>query len=226
MEDDETTQEPGWRPTTEPEPEKLTTTSTEAARSRNPFASRASAKASSSQSQSSNPTSSSPVSDSDSTAAPVPFADLVAEGLKLAAIGATFITRKTFGYELTMNDTEARRLAKPIARVIARRYRITKDFADATDVVGAGGGMMTWLNRVVASHEQKAQTPSAQTVRYETAPPARSPVPESALLSEDANWREFAAAQRQPDVSGDREGNPVVGSGPAKGVFLAGFEDV
>lgn len=225
--DDETTQEPGWRasqPTDDQaEIQRLTNKDQESPTSSgNPFTNRDSAKASTSRSPNTNKTSSSQDSDSDSTAAPVPFAELVAEGLKLAAIGASFVTRKTFGYNLAMNDTEARRLAKPIARVIARRFRVTKDFADATDVVGAGGGFMTWLNRVISSQEARGQAVAAPQQTFITPDhvPAAPPAPSSTLLSDEA------APQRAAEVSGDRDGTPVVGSGPAKGVFLAGFEEL
>jgi hypothetical protein len=146
--------------------------------------------------------------------------------VKLASIGATFITRKTLGYDLTMSDAEARRVARPIARVIARRFRVTRDFSDATDVVGTGGSVMSWLNRVIASHEDRAPGLGTHSAigRADFAP-AAPPAPAARLLSDEAAPANIAPIT-QDGISGDREGNPVPGTGPVKSAFLAGFEEL
>lgn len=176
-------------------------------------------------SQSSTTRSSSPGSGSeppkDPSAAPVPLKDLVAEALQMLSAGASILTRRKFGFAVKMTAGEARTLAAPIARIAARRFQIKRDLSDATDVVGTGGGIFSWVDRILASRVQAQPQPVyAEELRYFEQP---RPEQQPAFIQQQEQPAPTPAGR--PTVA-DQNGQPVVGTGPAKGAYLAGFEDM
>jgi hypothetical protein len=150
---------------------------------------------------------------------------LLTEILKGASSLATLATRRLWDLDVTMRDADARAVAGPVARLIARRWEIRSDLNDATDVAEGGGGLAAWIKRVATSdlaapepsgapgeHERPAAPPASpqEPPRATAAPPPPPPPPPSAPTA----------------GVHDRDGRAVPGTGPAKETFLTGFEDV
>jgi hypothetical protein len=115
-----------------------------------------------------------------------------------------------------MRDAEAKALAQRIARLVARRWEVRSDLNDATDVAGAGGSVVSWIERVVSRQTEPS------TIDRDVAPP---PPRSGTVLLADENRPSEPIVDGPPPSVVDRDGNPVPGSGPAKAAFLEGFED-
>jgi hypothetical protein len=156
--------------------------------------------------------------DREHAAEPAALSRLLTEVFKGLSSLASFATRRLWDVDVTMRDADARALARPVARLIARRWQVRSDLNDATDVAESGGGLIAWIQRSLAS-ETPASGPSRPPAEHErtAAPPAAAQAPRA----------ETVAAEPSP-ANGvhDRDGRPVPGTGPAKSTFLAGFEDV
>jgi len=166
-----------------------------------------------------------PGSDSpDGPARPDPAAlvALITEGLKLATSAATWLTRKRIGIPLRMEDRDARALAKPVSRLIARRFNVKGDLNDAADTVGVGAALMNYLEGVATRGDARAGS-SGYLQSFDQ--PAREPAPTARSFAEDAPAPTTAAVppSRPPAAAGDQRYE--VGSGPVKSAYLAGYDD-
>jgi hypothetical protein len=148
---------------------------------------------------------------------------LLAEGLQLLSGLATLVTRRNLNLDVRMMPREAAGAAKPIARLIARRFQIRRELSDATDAVGAGASLADYAGRIMFT--MPAPPPPDRRV-------AQAPAPTSAPISEERSYEYVAQpapapqsfAASQPAVR-DQGGNAVPGSGPVKTAFLDGFDE-
>ncbi len=72
---------------------------------------------------------------------------LLAELLKGASASRLVWTRRRYGLDLDMREGEARAVAWRIAKIVQRRWEVRSDL-DATDVAGAGGSVISWVEPV------------------------------------------------------------------------------
>lgn len=151
------------------------------------------------------------------------LAGLIGEGLQLFAALATALTKNRFNVDLKMQPREAQAAATPIARLIARRFQIRRDLAEATDATAAGASLMTYVERIASNVVMPPQID-----RRVAQAPAQSAVP----LADERYYEETAPrweppatpAAGRPEIS-DQYGNAIPGSGPFKGAFLSGFDE-
>lgn len=224
QQDPESQPEPGWRPSDQ-SPEEDLYQSNPASEAR-PWSPTRSSEPSPEGTQDSSPASAVARlrEQSSSPASSDALEGLLAEGLQLLTGLATLVTRKNLGVDVKMQLGEARSAAKPIARLIARRFQIRRELSDATDAVGAGASLADYAGRILFTLPQAAppdrrvaQAPMATSVPIaeERAPQYVAPAPQSQPPT-------FAAGQ--PAVR-DQGGNAVPGSGPIKSAFLDGFDE-
>lgn len=163
---------------------------------------------------------------------------LVTEAINLIASAATFVTRKRLGIRFQPLPSEARAMARPVSRIVSRKYKVKSDLNDAVDVVGAGAAMMNYFERITAqslfSSDVSFDTTRSGRDEYEnrTAQPPPRVSNEEALrryATEQQNERGSAPApapapSTAPPTSTAQAGKFEVGSGPVRQAFLAGYE--
>lgn len=146
---------------------------------------------------------------------------LLAELLKGASALASMWTRRHYGLDLKMREGEARAVASRIAKIVQRRWEVRSDLNDATDVAGAGGSVISWVERVLSG--QTAPGAQAPLRRIDG---ARSPT-SAVLLSDEGQagpLPDSGTIHESAEVH-DQSGAAVPGSGPVRGAFLEGFEE-
>ncbi len=146
---------------------------------------------------------------------------LLAELLKGASALASMWTRRHYGLDLKMREGEARAVASRIAKIVQRRWEVRSDLNDATDVAGAGGSVISWVERVFSG--QITPGAAAPLRRIDG---ARSPT-SAVLLSDEGESRPIpdSGINHESAEIHDRSGAAVPGSGPVRGAFLEGFEE-
>jgi len=152
---------------------------------------------------------------------------LISEGLSVAASLATWLARRRFGpgapsFQPMKAESEA--IAKPVARIISRKYNVKTDLNDAVDTVGTGAALMNYIERVVAGPPPRAPQRDDYAER-----PARQPAPESRYVSEEREYyaaeeRAASAPSTAPAAAPARAGKFEVGSGPVRAAYLEGYE--
>ena len=216
MTDQATAPEPGWKPsslppeeelfqTPESQPRRVTTTSegAPATSASTPAADLA---------RNLNRSGSSPES-SDA------LAGLISEALQLLSALASLFTVRNLGVDIKMRPGEARATAKPIASLIARRFQIRRELAEATDATATGANLMAYIERVA-------------TAKYAAPPPvdrfvAAAPAPTAVPLAEEPRPAPPPApapfaVERAPIH--EPNGAAVPGSGETRAAFLSGFD--
>lgn len=221
--------EPGWKQTSPPRGRHFRRTEDETTREGAPPPAEKSrpSPASSDESPSRSETSSSTSSASDelggrTTSPPAQLARLVAELLQGASALVTLATRRRFNLDLRMSEDEARHLAQRISGLVSRRWNVRADLNDATDVAGAGGSVVSYVERVLSQEGPPLRAP--QHAARDAGPVARPPAPAAHFLA-DEQPRPVPVTPERPEVH-DRDGNAVPGSGATREAFLEGFDDV
>lgn len=175
-------------------------------------------------------TSSSQGSSPDATPPPAPagqqLTNLIANGVAALSELVSIFARRRFGIDVAMHPSEALTLARPVSRLIARRFNVSGDLNDAADATEGATGLLSFAKRLAFSvpvdttarvnvAPAQAHQPAGTVLHGYGAPPAPATHPQA-----------FAPPQRPPAQGYvGPDGKPVVGSGPAKAAFLAGFED-
>lgn len=137
---------------------------------------------------------------------PQVLASLVGEGLQMLSSAATLFTRKRFGLQLRLTESEAKKIGDPIARFVGRRFNISGDLNDANDAAGTLSGFLKYLERIFAG-DQTVDVTSTQSQ------PARPPAPTSELLNDDATRVRSDSRSREP------------GSGQMRDQFFSDYAD-
>lgn len=150
---------------------------------------------------------------------------LITEAINVAAVAATFLTRKRLGIRFQPLAQESRAIAKPVSRMVSRKFKVKSDLNDAVDTVGIGAALMNYFERItsdipgyVDSEIRVRQTRDEYSDR-----PASPPPRESQLLS-DPQTEAASATSTAPPTSTANAGKFEVGSGPVRQAFLAGYE--
>jgi hypothetical protein len=161
------------------------------------------------------------------------LADVAAYLLKTGSNLASVLTKKRWGLNLGMQDGEALALARPLARIVERRFHVRGDLNDAADAAEGAGNLTSWLTRL--AFELPGRPPPPPRVDYAPAPVPQYPAGTVPLVAEPRPAPAQPVYMRPPAPAApaapappqylDRDGRPVPGSGWAKTAFLDGFDE-
>lgn len=145
---------------------------------------------------------------------------LVAHGLFIASSLVNWAGRRRgmARTDLRMSEQEAERLARPIARIVSRRFHVRGLSGDAVDAGAGAGAFSTYFFRVLGIE-------GSATVEAPSAPRSAPSLEEEerariAWEEAEAERRARAAARPEPEV----EAEPAAEDGAVLGVF-DGMED-
>lgn len=160
-------------------------------------------------------------SETTDTGAPAGLAALLAEGITGLGSLATILTRKRLGLSFKFKDAEALAIARPIARLVQRRYKVKSDLNDAADTTGTFAAVLRYVDRMVEeTDEPEAGAHAARGTGFTFSDdrPARSPARDSTLLSDEPSRSAAPTPAPAPAASVFRPGgrDREVGSGPLK----------
>ena len=152
----------------------------------------------------------------ESSEAPAGLSALLAEGIQGLGSLASIFTRRRFGVSVKFRESEAKAIAKPIARLVQRRYKVKSDLNDVTDTTGIFASILSWVDRLA---EESPGTETGPPDPRFTDRPARPPAPGPTLLSDEPRnagpTPSAAPAAAQVFRTGDTD-HREVGSGPLK----------
>lgn len=153
----------------------------------------------------------------ESSEPPAGLAALLAEGIQGIGSLASIFTRRRFGVSVKFKENEARAIARPIARLIQRRYKVKSDLNDVADTTGIFASVLSWVDRLAEESPGSTGASTGPPDPRFTDRPARPPAPGPTLLSDEpvrsaAPTPGPAPASTVFAQSHDRE----VGSGPLK----------